>query len=156
MCIKYEQHQWQVCGDLKVVAHLLGLPGGYTKYCWFFFLWMWQQSQWIPLCHEILGTKKAIGAGKGKRPTSTPCWLPEILLPPLHIKLGLMKNFVKALDKTKAGFKCLYENFPRLSEAKFKQGVFVGDHRFTNVLKMILLIISCMEKKRRHGKFFSQ
>ena len=131
-------------------------PGWIHKVLLFFFLWMWQQSQWIPLCHEILGTKKAIGAGKGKRPTSTPCWLPEILLPPLHIKLGLMKNFVKALDKTKAGFKCLYENFPRLSEAKFKQGVFVGDHRFTNVLKMILLIISCMEKKRRHGKFFSQ
>ena len=37
-----------------------------------------------------------------------------------------MKNFVKALDKTKAGFKYLYEKFPRLSEAKIKEGVFLG------------------------------
>ena len=37
-----------------------------------------------------------------------------------------MNNFVKALDKTKAGFKYLYEKFPRLSEAKIKEGVFLG------------------------------
>ena len=37
-----------------------------------------------------------------------------------------MNNFVKVLDKTKAGFKYLYENFPRLSEAKIKEGVFLG------------------------------
>ena len=38
-CIKYEQHQWQLCGDLKVVALLLGLQGGYTKYCCFLCEW---------------------------------------------------------------------------------------------------------------------
>ena len=37
-----------------------------------------------------------------------------------------MKNFVKALDKTKASFKYLYEKFSRLSKAKMKEGVFVG------------------------------
>ena len=37
-----------------------------------------------------------------------------------------MKNLVKALDKEKPGFKYLYEKFPRLSEAKIKEGVFVG------------------------------
>ena len=35
-------------------------------------------------------------------------------------------TFVKVLDKTKAGFKYLYEKFPRLSEVKIKEGVFVG------------------------------
>jgi len=49
-----------------------------------------------------------------------------ILLPPLHIKLGLMKNFVKAMDRTGSAFKYLAEKFPRLSEAKIKEGVFVG------------------------------
>ena len=39
---------------------------------------------------------------------------------------NLMKNFVKALDKTKAGFRYLYEKFSRLSEAKIKEGVFAG------------------------------
>jgi len=46
----------------------------------------------------------------------------KILLPPLHIKLGLMKNFVKAMDRTGSAFKYLAEKFPRLSEAKIKEG----------------------------------
>jgi len=48
----------------------------------------------------------------------------KILLPPLHVKLGLMKNFVKAMDRTGSTFKYLAEKFPRLSEAKIKEGVF--------------------------------
>jgi hypothetical protein len=67
----------------------------------------------------------------------------KILLPPLHIKLGLIKNFVKAMDRSGAGFKYLAEKFPRLSEAKIKEGVFVGpqirelfkDDRFDNMLQ---------------------
>lgn len=50
----------------------------------------------------------------------------KILLPPLHIKLGLMKQFVKALPKDGECFKYLCEKFPHLSEAKLKEGVFVG------------------------------
>jgi hypothetical protein len=50
----------------------------------------------------------------------------KILLPSLHIKLGLMKNFVKAMDWTGSAFKYLAEKFPRLSEAKIKEGVYVG------------------------------
>ena len=38
-CIKYGQNQWQLCGDLKVLAVLLGLQGGYTKYCCFLCEW---------------------------------------------------------------------------------------------------------------------
>jgi hypothetical protein len=49
----------------------------------------------------------------------------KILLPPLHIKLGLMKNFVKAMDRTGPAFKNLAEKFPRLSEAKIKEGFFL-------------------------------
>ncbi len=30
-CINYDQHQWQLCGDLKVVALAMGLQAGYTK-----------------------------------------------------------------------------------------------------------------------------
>ncbi|MGH0179042.1 UNVERIFIED_CONTAM: hypothetical protein FKN15_002173 [Acipenser sinensis] len=47
-------------------------------------------------------------------------------MPPLHIKLGLMKQFVRALDKESAAFKYLQDFFPKLPEAKVKAGVFVG------------------------------
>ena len=45
----------------------------------------------------------------------------KILLPPLHIELGLMENFVKATDQTESALKYLAEKFPRLSEAKIKR-----------------------------------
>ena len=48
------------------------------------------------------------------------------LLPPCHIKLGLLKQFVKALPKEGDCFKYLCNQFPGLSEAKLKEGIFVG------------------------------
>ena len=49
----------------------------------------------------------------------------KVLSPPLHLKLGLMKQFVTALDKESAAFKYLRDFFPKLSAAKVKAGVFV-------------------------------
>ena len=56
----------------------------------------------------------------GEKNIQQPTLADKILLPPLHMKLhvGLMKNFVKSL-----GY--LIEKFPRLSEAKIKEGVCV-------------------------------
>jgi hypothetical protein len=50
----------------------------------------------------------------------------KILLPPLHIKLGLVKNFVKATDWTGLVFKYPAGKFPLLSEAKIKEVFFWG------------------------------
>ena len=33
--INYDKLKWQICGDLKVIALLLGLQQGFTKYCRF-------------------------------------------------------------------------------------------------------------------------
>ena len=41
----------------------------------------------------------------------------RVLLPPLHIKLGLMKNFVKALHKNDVAFQHLSTVFSGLSVA---------------------------------------
>jgi hypothetical protein len=59
-----------------------------------------------------------------------------------------MKNFVKAMGRTGSAFKYLAEKFPRLSEAKIKEGAYVGpqirklfrDYVFNNLLQ-------CDEKK---------
>ena len=50
----------------------------------------------------------------------------KILLPPLHIKLGLIKNFVKTMDLDGSAFVYLKTKFPKMSEAKLKEGIFVG------------------------------
>ena len=31
----YDKFKWQICGNLKVIAILLGLQQGFTKYCCF-------------------------------------------------------------------------------------------------------------------------
>lgn len=51
----------------------------------------------------------------------------KIILPPLHIKLGLIKQFVKALKvRESAAFSYLFKVFPMITEAKIKEGVFDG------------------------------
>ena len=37
--INYNEHKWKMCGDLKVIAILLGMQLGYTKYCCFLCMW---------------------------------------------------------------------------------------------------------------------
>ena len=44
---------------------------------------------------------------------------------PLHIKLGLMKNFVKGVDKTGHGFKYARNKFPNVSDTKINDGILV-------------------------------
>jgi len=50
----------------------------------------------------------------------------KILLPSMNLKLGLTKTFVKVVNQEEAAFTYLREKFPRLSEAKLKEGVFIG------------------------------
>ena len=50
----------------------------------------------------------------------------KILLPLLHIKLGLMKNLVKAMNQNGEAFKCLNTKFPHPRDAKIEEGTFVG------------------------------
>jgi hypothetical protein len=49
----------------------------------------------------------------------------KIFLSPLHIKFGLTKNF-KGMDKEGEGFAYLKQKFPKVSDAKTKEGIFVG------------------------------
>ena len=62
-----------------------------------------------------------------KNVVNPPLVLPEkIYLPPLHIKLGLMKNFVKGMDKTGRGFECVRNKFPNVSNTEIEEGIFIG------------------------------
>ena len=45
---------------------------------------------------------------------------------PLHKKLGLIKNFVKGMDKTSHGFEYVRNKCPNVSDAKIKDAIFIG------------------------------
>ena len=48
----------------------------------------------------------------------------KILLPPLHIKLEVMKNFVKAMNREGSRLAFLHKKFPWISMEKLKAGIF--------------------------------
>jgi hypothetical protein len=74
------------------------MQGGFKKFCCFLCLWdsrgvqqHYIQREWPPRTGYIAGQHSV----KSEPLVSAQ----KVLLPPLHIKLGLKKNFVKALDK---------------------------------------------------------
>ena len=50
----------------------------------------------------------------------------KIEFPPLHIKLGIMKQFVKAVEKDGDCFRYICMKFPGLSQEKLKAGILDG------------------------------
>ena len=46
-------------------------------------------------------------------------------MPRLHIKMGVMRNFMKGMDKTGRGFEYLRNKFPNVSGAKIKESIFI-------------------------------
>ncbi|GBM10098.1 hypothetical protein AVEN_92922-1 [Araneus ventricosus] len=123
--INYSKYGWKICADLKAVSLLMGLQLGYAKYCCFLCLC---DSRAIAL-HYIKRDRPRRASFKLAGINVEHPLLAEphkIIIPPLHITLGLVENFVKAMDKNGPAFKCLHEKFPRLSVAEIKGDVFMG------------------------------
>lgn len=123
--IKYHEHRWDVCSDLKVCGILLGQQAGYPKFPCHLCKWdsrardkHWSTPTW---------PKRQVLTPGVKNVTNAALVDPQkVILPPLHIKLGIMKQFVKALDKSSPCFQYIASKFPHLSDAKVKEGTFDG------------------------------
>jgi hypothetical protein len=50
----------------------------------------------------------------------------DVYLPPVHIKVVLTKILVKGRDREGQAFAYLSNKFPKLSEARVKEGIFIG------------------------------
>ncbi|UYV82630.1 hypothetical protein LAZ67_22000257 [Cordylochernes scorpioides] len=123
--IEYERYGWKICSDLKVVALLRGLQLGYTKFCCFLCEWDSRDRE-RHYIKKIWPNRKIFTPGY-KNIANLPLIDSEnIYLPPLYIKLGLMKSFVKAMDRNASGFAYLKQKISSISEAKIKEGIFVG------------------------------
>ena len=128
MCLeklRYSEHNWALCLDFKMVNFLLGQQGGYTKHPCFLCYWdsratdqHWVKKDWPSRQDLAVGDKNIITEPLVNRD--------RIILPPLHIKLGLMKQFVKALDKDGDCFNYIAQTFSGLSIEKLKGGIFDG------------------------------
>ena len=121
--LDYQKHGWVICVDLKIVSFLLGQQGGYTKYPCFLCYWdsrardkHWYQKD-RPVREQLqVGEKNIINEALASRD--------KIIFPPLHNKLGLMKQFEKALSKEGECFRYLRSSIVGLREEKLKASVF--------------------------------
>ena len=102
---------------------------GYTKYPCFLCLWdSWADDHyairnWLSR-HEFIPGSKSVKY----QPLVDP---DKVLLPSLHIKLGLVKSFVKRLQEDGDGFKYLQENFRDWVRSRCMQ-TSLWAHRFVN------------------------
>ena len=125
--IQYNNQNWDVCKDFKIIAFLLGLQRGYTKHACFLCLWNRRADEQHYLVKNW-PARKDLTPGSHNILTSSLIERSKILLPSLHIKLGLAKQFDKALKPTIRVFRHIRQMFPSISEAKVTSGrlIFVG------------------------------
>ena len=91
--ISYYEHNWIICFDLKMVGFLLGLQCGYMRFPCFLCLWdsraraqHWINQDW-PVREELMPGEKNVQAHPLVERS-------KIILPPLHVKLCIIKQFV--------------------------------------------------------------
>ena len=90
--INYDKFKWQICGDLKVIALLLGLQQGFTKYCCFVCEWD-SRARSLHYSRKYWPARKSLEPGimnAEHQPLVEPS---KSLLTSMHVKLGLMKIF---------------------------------------------------------------
>ena len=124
--IQYNRYQWLICSDLKMDGILLGHQPGNTKFPCFFCLFdaqhrelHYKDTQWP------MRTDFSIGTHNVQKPALVS--REKILMPSLHLKLGLIKQFIKTLVKrNEKAYECLKSIFSKKSESKIKEGIFDG------------------------------
>lgn len=119
--INYNKHTWMICCDLKVVSLLTGVKKGFSRHQCFLCVWEGRRKdlhytnfEWEPRTDAQLGQFSIDNVPLVESS--------KVILPPLHIKLGLIRNFIRALDTDSAAFKHIKTIFPKLSEAKIGAG----------------------------------
>ena len=103
----------------RLCAFYLGCKGVYKYPC---FLCLW--DGWADSFHyKQIGwpSRESFTIGSYKVIAEPLVPQENVLLLPPHIKLGLMKNFVKALNKEGQAFKYLLQKSPQISDANYMQ-----------------------------------
>ena len=107
-----------------MVAFLMGLQGDFTKFPCFLCLW---DSRNTSLHCEVKNwpLRSSYNVGIHNVKLAPLVDAKKVPFPPLLIKFGLIKQFVKKMNPEGKAFKHIQELFPKLSEA-IKGGIFVG------------------------------
>ena len=119
--INYDKFKWQIWGDLKVIALLFGLQQGFTKYCCFICEWD-SRAQSFHYSRKDWPSRKNLEPGNMNVENQPRVKPGKILLPSMHLKLGLIKNFVMAMNQEEAPL--LTRKVPQTKWGKFVRRYF--------------------------------
>lgn len=121
--MNYDDHKYVIFVGLKMINSLLGQQGSNTKYSCILCLWnshakdftqkTWPEKRTVQIGAENIIHEQLVTRGK-------------IVFRTLHIKFGLVKQYINALDKEKDCFRCLCSSLAGLTEKKLKAGIFDG------------------------------
>ena len=101
----YKVYNWKLAADLNVVALLTGLQIGFIKYCCFLCEWNSQARDKHCIILNWPRPRRDTFTPGQKNVVHDPLVSKEnIFVPPLHIKLKLMKQFLKTMNKVGEGF----------------------------------------------------
>jgi len=85
--IKYDEFKWKLCGDLKVVALLLGIQLRYIKYCCFLCEWD-SRNKKNHYVNKLWPKRTSLTPGENNVVNPPLVLLEKICLPLLHINAG--------------------------------------------------------------------
>ena len=152
--LKYCVYHWLICVDLKMVNFLLGKQGGHSKYPCFLCYWDSRANE-EHLVRKEWPARNTIKSGEKNIVNNPLVDRKNIILPPLHIKLGLMKQFVKALDCSGDCFGYICSTFPGLSYEKRKAGILDGS-QIRTLLRDQYFVTTMTVVEARAWKAFSK
>jgi len=145
--INCDKFKWQICGDLKVIALLLGLQQGFTKYCCFICEWD-SRTRSLHYSRKDWPARKSLEPGNMNVGNQPLVELSKILLPSTHLKLGLKKKICKGHEPR---WSCLYlltGKVPQTKWGKIERRCF---HWSTNTRPYQGLILRQAPSRRRKG-----
>lgn len=141
--VKYKDHMRRICCDLKVVAILCGMQLGYTKFMCFLCKWdsrnranqyrnhTWELRPVEEINYEYPSDEENPGDDVKKDHNVIKkrlVHMEKIMLPYLHVKLGIVKSFLKTIVNNKQNpeqghviYSYLKEKF-HISDGKIKEG----------------------------------
>jgi hypothetical protein len=118
--LEYSKYGWHICGDPKAVPLLMGLQLGCTKYCCLSCEWD-SRTKSLHFLKRDWPQRKSLEVGEKNVQHSALAEWHKLLLPPPHDKLGVMKNFVKPMDRTGSAIIWL-KNFLDSAKRQLKRG----------------------------------
>lgn len=150
--LQYSKYEWKIVVDLKIVAILLGLKGGYPSYPCIFCTY----NSRAKVDHYVTKWPRRIKFVVGQYSvTHFPLVSShKIILPALHIKLGVATQFIKnVLLTNENALSTIKLIFPGKSDAKILGGIFDGPD-LRKLLKSISFLSSLTSAQSKAWKAF--